>query len=567
MAERGTGADGAGAQDGIEQLRAAVAAAERTGQPLLPPPPGRFLIEGVDAAAAGDYGSQLESICGVTDDSQPVETYDGTLGVTQDFVAAHQATVACVRWNADLSAYTNPGNVAGARFGTGTMISRDLFITAGHLFDQTGGGWMRPADNATGLTISPQEIATNMHLEFNYQDDSSGNPRPITEFAITALLEHRLGGVDYAICRIAGDPGDTFGAAAVSATDAAVGDMLAIMGHPLGVPKRIEAGPATELTGIQIRYNDIDTQGGNSGSGIWQASTGALVGVHTNGGCNASGTGSNFGMRVSSILDNSPVLRDLVLDRSWVARHGLTGAGYQSEFDRLVRLGYRLADVSGYGLAGADFYAAIWRHEAGPAWVARHGLTSAEYQQAFDQLVGQGFRPRVVSGYEAGGTDRYAALFDNAPSPGWAARHGLTSAQYQQAFDELVAQGFRLVHVNGYGVGGSDRYAAIWEQSAGPAWVARHGLTSAQYQQAFDELVAQGFRLVHVSGYEAGGSDRYAAIWEQSAGPEWVARHGLTSAEYQKAFDELVGQGFRLRHVSGYGIGGVDHYAAIWERG
>ena len=49
-------------------------------------------------------------------------------------------------------------------------------------------------------------------------------------------------------------------------------------------------------------------------------------------------------------------------------------------------------------------------------------------------------------------------------------------------------------------------------------WVARHGMTSAQYQQTFNELVGQGFRLVQVSGYEVGGTDRYAAIFEKRAG-------------------------------------------------
>jgi hypothetical protein len=91
----------------------------------------------------------------------------------------------------------------------------------------------------------------------------------------------------------------------------------------------------------------------------------------------------------------------------------------------------------------------------------------------------------------------------------------LTSAQYQQVFDELVGQGYRLVHVSGYGVGNQDRYAAIWEQRSGPAWQARHGLTSAQYQQVFDELVGQGYRLTRVSGYGVGNQDRYAALWEQ----------------------------------------------------
>ncbi len=189
--------------------------------------------------------------------------------------------------------------------------------------------------------------------------------------------------------------------------------------------------------------------------------------------------------------------------------------------------------------------------------VARHGMTSANYQQTFDDLVGQGFRLVHVSGYGVGGQDFYAAIWEQRPSgPAWVARHGMSSANYQQTFDTLVGQGFRLIHVSGYAVGNQDFYAAIWEQRpSGPAWVARHGMTSANYQQTFDALVSQGFRLVHVSGYGVGGQYFYAAIWEQRpGGPAWVARHGMSSANYQETFDYLVGQGFRLVLASGYGL-------------
>lgn len=49
------------------------------------------------------------------------------------------------------------------------------------------------------------------------------------------------------------------------------------------------------------------------------------------------------------------------------------------------------------------------------------------------------------------------------------------------------------------------RYAALWAKGPGPAWQARHGLTGAQYQQTFDQLVGQGYRPVDVSGYEVAG--------------------------------------------------------------
>jgi hypothetical protein len=55
--------------------------------------------------------------------------------------------------------------------------------------------------------------------------------------------------------------------------------------------------------------------------------------------------------------------------------------------------------------------------------------------------------------------------------------------------------------VNGYSVAGLDRYAAIWEKAPGPAFVARHGLSADGYQQEFNTWLGQGYRLKLVSGY------------------------------------------------------------------
>ena len=293
--------------------------------PILVPNPDALKRLFEMSAGEDPYSVALETICGATDDSQAVEAYDGTLGVTTAFVANHERAVAQVQWNNNLaSIYTSPGNVSGVRWGSGTMISPDLFLTAGHLFDQTGNGWTRPRVNGTSNTISPQEIATNMHLNFNFQDDPMGNPRTEQTFAITGLLEYRLGGVDFAICQIAGNPGNTWGWTNIATADAAIGDMLAIIGHPAGLPKRIEAGPTTSFSGNFIQYGDIDTLGGNSGSGILRAASGDLVGVHTNGGCSAAGTGVNNGMRISVIRANSPAIQNLNVATNWFADNVFT---------------------------------------------------------------------------------------------------------------------------------------------------------------------------------------------------------------------------------------------------
>lgn len=215
-------------------------------------------------------------------------------------------------------------------------------------------------------------------------------------------------------------------------------------------------------------------------------------------------------------------------------------------------------------LALAGLALCAWQVSAEP-WAARHGLTSAQYQQAFTDFDKQGFRLTSISGYESGGGARYAALWSKSDGPAPGARHGLNPQQYQAAYDDFAKKGYRLTFVNGYAVGGKPYYAGIWHKGPGPASAARHGLTAEQYQTAVDAMVKQGFALSHVSAFSIDGSPRFAAIFEKGQ-PAWVARHGLTSAEYQNAFDDFTRKGYRLKVVSGYRQGRSDRYAAIWTK-
>lgn len=287
------------------------------------------------------------------------------------------------------------------------------------------------------------------------------------------------------------------------------------------------------------------------------------------------------------VLANSPIgssgqfFRDVVtniyLDNiapeipvgGWVARHGLTAEQYQMAFNDYVgNHGMQLMDVSGYG-AATPLYAALWvKTASSPAWQARHGLTAADYQTTFNQLTAQGYYPVLVNGYATAAGPRFACIFQQGATGPWVARHGLTGAQYQAAFNQFVGEGYVLDWVSGYFDGSQDLYAAIWrKQPNAPAWQARHGLTADQYQAFFNDMAGQGYKPVVVCGYSDGARDRYAAIVRKIASaPAWRARHGLTPAEYQTTFDQLVGQGYRLELVNGYSAGGQDRFAAIWTK-
>jgi len=270
---------------------------------------------------------------------------------------------------------------------------------------------------------------------------------------------------------------------------------------------------------------------------------------------NAQGTSNGVPVTLSRFTTRFAALFDKDDGTPWQARHGIDAATYQATFDELVRQGFRLTNICGYSEGRGARFNAIWRKQDGPAWQARHGLTSDQYQATFDQLVQQGYRLVNVSGYAENGEARYAALWEQRPGPDWQARHGMTRTQYQQAFDELAAQGYVPTQVCGYRVDVDVLFAAIWERQSGFAWQARHGLTSSQYQKTFDEQLAAGLRLVWVNGYSDTGIARYAALWRQQPSASWQARHGLTAEGYQRVFDELVAQGFRPTQVSGYGDG------------
>ena len=270
--------------------------------------------------------SSIESICGHTDDSQDVEKYDGSLGVTRGFVDQFSPPVGQLQWQENLADLfskegESPGNVQGKRWCTGCLIDRDKFLTAGHCFDQTYGDWIRPSRN--NKVISPSEIATLMHVNFNFQiDPTTDKPRPDDRFPIINLLEYREDQVDYAIIQLGRNqegqlPSEKYGTLNLSPQDLThKGSMLCVIQHPNGNPKKIEAGHLIDNQNGRISYDDIDTQGGSSGSPILAEKNGNVVGVHTNGGCSRNPGDANSGVsigvirRASKLLDSaeSPVI-------------------------------------------------------------------------------------------------------------------------------------------------------------------------------------------------------------------------------------------------------------------
>ena len=244
------------------------------------------------------------------------------------------------------------------------------------------------------------------------------------------------------------------------------------------------------------------------------------------------------------VKDNGPAV---------IGRFDMTSQAYQQEFDKWLAQGYCLTIVNGYAVGNQDRFAAIWEKKTCPQFVARHNLTSAGYQQEFDKWIAQGYRLKLVSGYGGSGQERYAAIWEKTAGAPFVARHGMTLQVFQQEFDKWVKQeNYCLSWVSGFSVGGEDRYAAIWEKYTCPAFEARSNLSAAALQQEFDKWTAQGYRTKLVNGHTIGGRPVYASIWEKTGGPSWYSYSAMTPASLLQRFDQLAAQGYRLVLINGY---------------
>jgi hypothetical protein len=106
--------------------------------------------------------------------------------------------------------------------------------------------------------------------------------------------------------------------------------------------------------------------------------------------------------------------------------------------------------------------------------------------------------------------------------------------------------------VTGYSLNNQPNYAALWQKTSIPASEFRNGMTAAQYQTTFDEVQKKGYRLVYVQGFSVGNTAYFNATWQKTAGPAQIARHNLTAQQYQDNFNQLTGQGYKLTCVTGY---------------
>ena len=264
----------------------------------------------------------------------------------------------------------------------------------------------------------------------------------------------------------------------------------------------------------------------------------------------------------SPVIVLGPAPKLIPVAAPFTAYHGVTGAEHQSRFNALGPTGYRMISLSISGSPDDPRYAAVWVQRAGAAQRAVHGVTAAQYQQWFDAGVADGFVPTIVSATGPAAAARFAAVAEQGITGPWVARHTIDADAYD--FQLVLATSNNLIprSVAIYGDSSARRFTGVWHHDPrGIGWPSVTDVTAAQYQQSFDVLMSHGYRPRYLA---VAGDGQMAAVFGDDDIGTWIARHNLTSAQYQQAFLEYTGNDMVPVCVQAGGVGSATRYAAIF---
>lgn len=251
-----------------------------------------------------------------------------------------------------------------------------------------------------------------------------------------------------------------------------------------------------------------------------------------------------------------------------VAKHGVSENAFQQEFDKIWTCGYYPIWMDGYSVAGKTYYNAIFRPSDGVQWVARFGISGSQYQTEYNKWDKEGYNLLNVDSYIDNGQVRYAAVWkkDNRTIMAY---HGQTLAWHESNFKKNSDAGWVPVNISCVTTGGQTYVTALWEKKNVGGFYARPVMSLQEYKDYFkDYSDKQGFKLVYLNGYTHNGQPRLSGIWYKTTPNynSWQAKHHLTVDGYQNEFNSWTGQNYLTRVVTGYADGSTQRFEGIWSK-
>jgi murein DD-endopeptidase MepM/ murein hydrolase activator NlpD len=267
-----------------------------------------------------------------------------------------------------------------------------------------------------------------------------------------------------------------------------------------------------------------------------------------------------------SLAASYPILIGPPVSESRIARFKIPHADYQEEFLYYANNGYRPVFFDGYDVNGQAYVNAIFEQSSGTSWMAKHGQTGASFDSDMSFLVNIGWRPTLVESYKVGNSIRYAFLAESSSGPDWAVYRAASASTHGTNFNTYANLGYRAAMISPLIVGGSYSITALYDKANVGGWVALAGLTTSQYQDLFNDEIQAGRKLAYLNVFDNGsGTPLFSAIFNTLSIGSWASRHDLTESGIDSEHSWLTSIGLKIRVVTGYAFGGSHRFGGHWS--
>lgn len=246
-----------------------------------------------------------------------------------------------------------------------------------------------------------------------------------------------------------------------------------------------------------------------------------------------------------------------------IARHGLLIEYYQCQYNQMRDGGYEPVLLDMFNSAGRTYVNVVGRKRTATGH-GFHNFDGTQYQSIFTYLKGLGYKPVMVDSYLLNGKVRYAGYFKKVSGPLFAGYHGASTATHQSKFDAWIKLGYLPTSLSVVSVNGQRKYTAIYKKESQGSILVRSQLTTAAYQKAYNDNIKAGRRVAYLNGYNHAGKAYLVAIFNSKTPSGGRYRHGMSSAQYQAEYNNARASGKLTRIVTGYEQSG-SRYAAAWR--
>ncbi len=236
------------------------------------------------------------------------------------------------------------------------------------------------------------------------------------------------------------------------------------------------------------------------------------------------------------------------------------------EFGYFPGTGMALQTLSVHKMGNNYYASGSFQYSLPSQWYCRINMNSDQYQQYFNEYSAKGFTPKQISVCkDNSGNPLFTVIWRKLQAnEGTVSYHNMDDAAWDAAWKKHVTNEKKSCteHVR-YEWNGKVMHAAVFS-NINPGFYVYHSMTIAEMQKKFDDMSKVGFMPSDIRAEEIGGKTTFSGVWVPSKGSSYVALAELSAQAYQNKFNELNGQGYKLARVMGYGNSGK--FIAIWTK-